>query len=54
MNKELERMLTQPLYSLPLPNFAFKLNSLKPNKRPNNEQPNGHKANESPAEQKDG
>jgi len=30
------------------------LNSLKPNKWKNNEQSNEHKANESPAEQKDG
>ena len=41
MNKEFQRVLTQPLYSLPL-KFAY-LNSLHPNKRPNYEQPNKHK-----------
>ena len=43
MNNELERTLTQPLYSLPcLLKFAL-LNSLERNNRPNYEQPNEHK-----------
>jgi len=50
-------IITHPYTAIVLVAFAVVhcfLNFLKPNERQKNKQPNAHKANESPAEQKDG